>query len=229
MNNLFSAFDPASFFGMPLNWVSAILILLFLPTKFWLVNNQPLSFLKTVTSQIKNEFKASLNSNSVPGILLISIRFFIFVALNNFLGLMPYVFTASSHMSFTLVLALPLWIGHMVLARVKTPTNVLAHLVPLGTPNALIPFIVLVEIVRRVIRPLTLSVRLAANITAGHLLLALLGGQGYNLSSLLILGLLIGLILLATLETAVSLIQAYVFSVLSTLYFNEVNAPRINY
>lgn len=206
-----------------------MLVLVALPAKYWLLDNQPYKAIKVVCSQIKGEFQASLNPGSVPGILLISLAFFVVISLNNFLGLIPYVFTASSHMSFTLALALPLWVGHIVLAACNTPTNVLAHLVPLGTPNPLIPFIVLVEIVRRVIRPLTLSVRLAANITAGHLLLGLLGGQGYALGGLLVLRLLVGLVLLATLETAVRLIQAYVFRVLSTLYVNEVNSPQINY
>jgi F-type H+-transporting ATPase subunit a len=90
------------------------------------------------------------------------------------------------------------------------------------------PLIVLIELVRRIIRPLTLSVRLAANIVAGHLLLTLLRGQATTQPTLIVGGLLITLILLATLEAAVSLIQAYVFRVLSTLYFNEVNSPVLS-
>jgi len=92
----------------------------------------------------------------------------------------------------------------------------------------LIPFIIVIEMVRRVIRPLTLSVRLAANIIAGHLLLSLLAGPAYNINLLILSIIIIRLILLATLETAVSLIQAYVFRVLSTLYLNEVNSASIS-
>ena len=112
---------------------------------------------------------------------------------------------------------------------VKTPKLILAHLVPMGTPMALIPFMVVVEIIRRVIRPFTLAIRLAANIIAGHLLIALIGGQAPQSSHFILLGVLGGLVLLGLLECAVSLIQAYVFRVLSTLYINEVNSTEIAY
>lgn len=116
----------------------------------------------------------------------------------------------------------------MVVGIVKSPQNMLAHVVPLGTPGPLIPFIVVVEIIRSSIRPVTLSIRLAANITAGHLLLALLGGRG-SVSNLYLTSIVvIGLVLLSRLELAVRVIQSYVFRVLSTLYINEVNSPLIH-
>jgi len=98
----------------------------------------------------------------------------------------------------------------------------LAHLVPLGTPPVLIPFMVLIETVSNVIRPGTLAVRLAANMIAGHLLLVLLGNQGPSLSFSLLRILLVTQILLLTLESAVAIIQSYVFAVLATLYSREV-------
>jgi len=98
----------------------------------------------------------------------------------------------------------------------------LAHLVPLGTPPVLMPFMVLIETVSNVIRPGTLAVRLAANIIAGHLLLVLLGNQGPSISSSLLRILLVTQILLLTLESAVAVIQSYVFAVLATLYSREV-------
>ncbi|KYN20011.1 ATP synthase subunit a, partial [Trachymyrmex cornetzi] len=94
----------------------------------------------------------------------------------------------------------------------------LAHL----TPYILIPFIVIIESISLIIRPLTLAIRLTANIIAGHLLLTLLGSSGININNLSTLSILIFIqILLLTLEIAVSLIQAYVFSILSTLYRRE--------
>jgi F-type H+-transporting ATPase subunit a len=99
----------------------------------------------------------------------------------------------------------------------------LAHIVPLGTPGVLIPFIVLIETIRNVIRPGTLAVRLTANIIAGHLLLVLLGNQGPSSSSRIILILISTQILLLMLERAVALIQSYVFAVLTTLYSREVS------
>jgi F-type H+-transporting ATPase subunit a len=84
------------------------------------------------------------------------------------------------------------------------------------------PFIVCIETVRNIIRPLTLSIRLAANIIAGHLLLALLGNQGPGISIPLIPLLISTQILLLTLEAAVAFIQAYVFTILRVLYAREV-------
>jgi len=97
-----------------------------------------------------------------------------------------------------------------------------AHLVPQGTPSALIPFIVLIETIRNVIRPGTLAVRLAANMIAGHLLLTLLGSTGPSLSTSILSLLIIAQILLLILESAVAIIQSYVFAVLRTLYAREV-------
>ena len=108
------------------------------------------------------------------------------------------------------------------------PVSILAHLVPLGTPYPLIPFMVLIELVRGVIRPGTLAVRLAANIVAGHLLLTLIGSLAPSLSAPLLICLLGGLVALITLESAVALIQSYVFSVLITLYVEEVNSKKIS-
>jgi F-type H+-transporting ATPase subunit a len=98
-----------------------------------------------------------------------------------------------------------------------------AHLVPQGTPAVLIPFIVCIETIRNVIRPGTLAVRLAANIIAGHLLITLLGNTGPSLSLTILSFLIIGQIALLVLESAVAIIQSYVFAVLSTLYSSEVN------
>jgi len=97
-----------------------------------------------------------------------------------------------------------------------------AHLIPQGTPPILIPFIVLIETVRNVIRPGTLAVRLSANIIAGHLLITLLGNQTATSHSFILITLIGVQIILLTLESAVTLIQSYVFAVLRTLYSSEV-------
>merc|ERR1719228_3263247 len=106
--------------------------------------------------------------------------------------------------------------------------SLLAHLVPTGTPGVLIPIIVIIETVRSIIRPGTLSVRLGANIIAGHLLLTLLGSQGPNRSMIPLFILFIGLILLLILEVGVSCIQSYVFTILSSLYLNELSSTSFN-
>lgn len=104
----------------------------------------------------------------------------------------------------------------------------LAHLVPVGTPRFLIPIIVIIETIRNIIRPITLSIRLAANIVAGHLLLTLLGSQGPNLIIINLILLIVGIILLLLLEVAVACIQSYVFTILSSLYLNELIRNKFN-
>jgi len=97
----------------------------------------------------------------------------------------------------------------------------LTHLVPQGTPTALVSFIVLIEIVRNLIRPITLCVRLTANLIAGHLLLTLLRNSLISVRAIYSLILLITPITLTILEAAVACIQAYVFITLVTIYTTE--------
>lgn len=100
--------------------------------------------------------------------------------------------------------------------------DTIAHLTPIGTPSILIPFIVIIESIRIIIRPLTLAIRLTANIIAGHLLLTLLGNSGELIkSNLILIIIIIGQTILFMLELSVSIIQAYVFSVLIVLYRRE--------
>jgi len=126
------------------------------------------------------------------------------------------------------VLALPIWLGTILFSIIFQYNNLLAHLVPLGTPSFLIPIIVIIETVRNVIRPITLSIRLAANMVAGHLLLTLLGSQGPSSSSLVLVILLVSLVLLLILEVAVACIQSYVFTILRSLYLNELIRTSFN-
>lgn len=102
----------------------------------------------------------------------------------------------------------------------------LAHFVPLNTPGVLIPFIVIIELIRRIIRPFTLAIRLAANIIAGHLLLRLLSEKITTGRLIIFFRVLVGLLRLIILELGVRVIQAYVFRLLSTLYLNEVNTKK---
>jgi len=97
-------------------------------------------------------------------------------------------------------------------------------MVPQRTPGILMPFIVIIERISNIIRPGTLAVRLTANIIAGHLLMTLLGNQTAAASRFLLVSLIFIQILLLTLESAVALIQSYVFAVLSTLYSREITS-----
>jgi len=115
----------------------------------------------------------------------------------------------------------------MIISIIFQYNNLFSHLVPKGTPGFLMPIIVIIETVRNIIRPLTLSIRLAANIVAGHLLLTLLGSQIPNVRPISFLVLFFSLCLLLLLEVSVACIQSYVFIILNSLYLNEL--LRINF
>lgn len=222
ISNLFSIFDPSTSFSIPINWLAVFLGVILLPYLYWVNFNRFQIFTFSVINQLHNEFKTLVGPGRTFRHTLIFISVFIFIVFNNFIGLFPYIFTATSHLSLTLTLSLPLWVSFILYGWVNHTQHMLAHIVPLGTPPVLIPFIVLIETIRNLIRPGTLAVRLAANIIAGHLLLVLLGNQGPSLASPLLIILLITQILLLTLESAVAIIQSYVFAVLATLYSREV-------
>nr|ALO76198.1 ATP synthase F0 subunit 6 [Trox sp. TRO01] len=222
MMNLFSSFDPGTSMGMSLNWLSTFLGLMFIPSMFWLIPSRFNFIWIKIIMMLHNEFKILIGPKS-KGSTLIFISIFTMIMFNNFLGLFPYIFTSTSHMILTLSLAFPLWLSFMIYGWINNTIHMLAHLVPQGTPPVLMPFMVLIETISNIIRPGTLAIRLAANMIAGHLLLTLLGNTGPSLSYIMINILLMTQLLLLVLESAVSIIQSYVFAVLSTLYSSEVN------
>nr|YP_009328073.1 ATP synthase F0 subunit 6 [Euborellia arcanum]APD14847.1 ATP synthase F0 subunit 6 [Euborellia arcanum] len=223
MSNLFSVFDPVSgVFGVSLNWLSVFIGLMVLPLIYWFVPGRMNSLWGGVLVGLHKEFKVLLGPNSSVGSTLIFLSLFSYILFNNFYGLFPYIFTCSSHLVMTLALSLPLWLSFMLYGWINHAEHMFAHLVPQGTPGVLMPFMVCIETVSNLIRPGTLAVRLMANMVAGHLLMTLLGGTGSSLGVLMVNFLIIVQIALLVLESAVSIIQSYVFAVLSTLYSSEV-------
>jgi len=231
MSNLFSSFDPMvniAGFRVSLNWLSRIIPVLFLPQVYWIVRSQISKTIQNIIDYLYGELSAVFGLFALPGTVFIFLSFFFFIFFCNLIGLAPYIFTRPSHISFTLTLAIPIWIGRIVFSIKNQYNRLFAHLVPRGTPVALMPVIVIIETVSNVIRPGTLSIRLAANIVAGHLLLTLLGSQGPSRRGVVIFGLIVSLILLLCLELAVACIQAYVFTILSSLYLNELSTVSFN-
>nr|BAF80293.1 ATP synthase F0 subunit 6 [Culicoides wadai] len=222
--NLFSVFDPStSIFNLPLNWLSVFLGFFLIPRSFWLLPSPIHLLWLNIMTTLHKEFKILLGKNSLNGSTFLFINLFIFILYNNFLGLFPYIFTCSSHLIFTLIMSMPLWLSFMLFGWINNTKHMFCHLVPQGTPSVLMPFMVCIETISNLIRPGTLAVRLTANMIAGHLLMTLLGNTGANLPTILVSILVITQILLLTLESAVSVIQAYVFAVLTTLYASEIN------
>nr|BAH59392.1 ATP synthase F0 subunit 6 [Apaturina erminea] len=224
MNNLFSIFDPSTnLLNLSLNWISTIIGLMFIPYSFWLIPNRHFMLWKFISIKLHNEFKTLLGVNSFYGSTFIFISLFFFILFNNFLGLFPYIFTSTSHLNISLSLSLTLWLSFMIYGWINNTQHMFTHMIPQGTPTILMPFMVLIETISNIIRPGTLAVRLTANMIAGHLLLTLLSNTGNNMSYYMLIILIFSQILLLTLESAVAIIQAYVISILSTLYSSEIN------
>nr|YP_010417743.1 ATP synthase F0 subunit 6 [Precis antilope]YP_010417756.1 ATP synthase F0 subunit 6 [Precis ceryne]YP_010417769.1 ATP synthase F0 subunit 6 [Precis cuama]USF17902.1 ATP synthase F0 subunit 6 [Precis antilope]USF17915.1 ATP synthase F0 subunit 6 [Precis ceryne]USF17928.1 ATP synthase F0 subunit 6 [Precis cuama] len=224
MNNLFSIFDPSTnIFNLPLNWISTFIGLMFIPYSFWFIPNRHFLLWNFISNKLHNEFKTLLGSNSFKGSTFIFISLFFFVLFNNFLGLFPYIFTSTSHLNISLSISLTLWLSFMIYGWINNTQHMFIHMIPQGTPTILMPFMVLIETISNIIRPGTLAVRLTANMIAGHLLLTLLSNTGNNMSNYFLIILIFVQILLLILESAVAVIQAYVITILSTLYSSEVN------
>lgn len=225
INNLFSIFDPSTnLFILPLNWLRTIIGLIFIPFSYWFIPNRYYIFWNFTLKILHKEFKTLLRSNKYNGSTFIFISIFSFILFNNFLGLFPYIFTRTRHLTLSLSISLPLWFRFILFGWINNYQHIFAHIIPQGTPPILIPFIVLIETIRNIIRPGTLAVRLTANIIAGHLLITLLRRTGHKFSSIFILILIFTQILLLILEFAVAIIQSYVIAILRTLYSSEVTS-----
>nr|YP_010564361.1 ATP synthase F0 subunit 6 [Laelia coenosa]UYX62384.1 ATP synthase F0 subunit 6 [Laelia coenosa] len=224
MSNLFSIFDPSTnLFNLSLNWLSTFLGILFIPYSFWLIPNRHFMFWNFILIKLHNEFKTLLKNNYFQGSTFIFISMFSFILFNNFLGLFPYIFTSTSHLTLSLSISLPLWLSFMIYGWINNTNHMFIHMIPQGTPSILMPFMVLIETISNIIRPGTLAVRLTANMIAGHLLMTLLSNTGPNMNYYLISLMILFQILLLILESAVAIIQSYVIAILSTLYSSEVN------
>nr|QXT60001.1 ATP synthase membrane subunit 6 [Pterocallis sp. 2 YL-2021a] len=214
--NLFNIFDPSTtIFNLELNWMSTISIIILMPNFIWIMPNR-INWLIIKMMKILNYEMMLLYKNKKiksPSFMFISL--FMFILMNNFLSLFPYIFSSSSHMIFSLTLALPFWLFFIIMSMIKNTKNMIAHLIPLNTPIYLAPLMTIIETMSMIIRPFSLSIRLTANMIAGHLLMTLL-----NSNSMMIIILLIQMFMMMF-ELCVAIIQSYVFSILSSLYSSE--------
>ncbi|BAV58164.1 ATP synthase F0 subunit 6 (mitochondrion) [Ramazzottius varieornatus] len=217
MTSLFSSFDPMSgFFSM--NYLSFLTLLMSpICMDFMFLQKSRNKFINLdMYASIESELKSTISNSFKKGKTNILMGVFFSLLLMNLAGLVPYVFTSTAHMTVTLSMTLPFWLGFISFSLINNTNHFFSHLVPLSTPLPLSQFMVIIESVSQLIRPITLSVRLAANMTAGHILMGLASSNVtmLNLSSSI-------LIMLIILETAVAFIQSYVFTILISMYMNE--------
>nr|APF47476.1 ATP synthase FO subunit 6 [Snellenius radicalis] len=221
MLNLFSIFDSSTKI-LSLNWMSSLIGLFIMPQIYWIFYSRLLIFFNKMMILLWNEFKLILVYKFNLNNLIYMLVMFMFFLMNNFLGLFPYLFTSSSHLIFSLWISFSLWMSFMLFGWMKNSMFMFIHLVPMGTPFVLMFFMVLIELMSNIIRPMTLCIRLVANMVSGHLLLTLLGNFISNFLSVYFFVLIIQMLLLF-LEMVVSIIQSYVFSILLILYLKETN------
>lgn len=227
ISDIFSSFDPSSYNilipSITIIFIVNIIYIFIIDRTIWAneANRSMLSLtiLKAIVPEVERTYIFNINplNHTMHQI------FFLVVVLN-LIGLFPYTFRVTRHLLFTLRIGLPIWILLIISRAIKSIKATIAHLLPEGAPDWLNPFLVLIESSRIIVRPITLSFRLAANIRAGHIVLALIGiyaaASWFNRLTvfIILLTLIIGYLLF---EVAICLIQGYIFFLLLTLYAND--------
>ena len=145
---------------------------------------------------------------------------FMFILFSNLLGLVPYSFTVTSHIIVTFALAAIVFVGVTIVGIVKHGFHFLRLFVPEGVPVLLLLLLVPIELLSYFIRPFTLSIRLFANMLAGHTMLAIFGGFAASIWLVAVFPLAINVALVG-LELLVAVLQAYVFAILTCLYLRD--------
>lgn len=145
---------------------------------------------------------------------------FLFILFGNMLGLMPYSFTFTSHIIVTFALAAVVFVGVTIVGFAKHGLRFLTFFVPPGAPIAMWPLLIPIEVISYLSRPISLSVRLFANILAGHTLLKVIAGFVAVLGVAGVLPLAV-VVALTGLEMLIGFLQAYVFAILTCLYLND--------
>nr|QWS05449.1 ATP synthase F0 subunit 6 [Cromna sinensis] len=215
MTSLFSSFDPSSKMTQ-LNWIMMISPMMIMPMNFWLKKSRSNMLKKLIEKKISMEM---WNNTKHKEMLMMTMSVFFIIMIINLMGLFPYTFTPTSHPSISMSMAVPMWLMLMIYGWMNFTKKMFIHLLPTGTPSAIMPMMIIIETTGNIIRPLSLSIRLTANMIAGHLLMTLLGNINEMNQVMFILPI---QMMLMTFETAISTIQAYVFATLLSLYSSEI-------
>lgn len=225
--DIFSSFDPATLYIFSLSstlfWITSMLVFSSIFSSIWPMAPSSVSPLYSSIELINTQSQRSFIL-FIKGARHLLAALFILIIFLNIIGLCPYVFRSTGHLLLTLAFGLPLWLGIIIRGVAWNTKEFIAHFLPSGAPDWLNPFLVLIETVRISVRFITLSFRLGANITAGHIVLGLIGvyctaAVFTSLPSLIIIILTQSFFTLF--EIGVALIQAYIFCLLLTLYSDD--------
>nr|FAA04169.1 TPA: ATPase F0 subunit 6 [Bdellodrilus illuminatus] len=225
MPDIFSSFDYYEH-NHPFMFFSFIAIIL-LPSFEHLMSFSTYNTLdKTLYEKMKMYFLNSPNfkNKNIYFYNQLIMYIFILIIYMNITGLFPYMFSWTSHMMFTWSLAFPCWISLVLSSMMFKPKQFMAHLLPDGAPLWLNPALVIFESISILVRPLTLAFRLAANMSAGHIVLILMTSFLVPLlfnCSMTTITLLMTLTFFTMFEMAICMIQAFIFFLLLSLYIND--------
>jgi F-type H+-transporting ATPase subunit a len=145
---------------------------------------------------------------------------FVFILVCNFLGLVPYSFTVTSHIVVTFAMAIFVFLGVTLIGFIRHGFHFFSLFLPQGVPLLIAPFIIPIELFAYLVRPVSLSVRLAANMTAGHVAMKVVAGFIIMFPMISIFPFAL-LTLLVGFEIFVAVLQAYIFTILSCVYLND--------
>nr|YP_005351127.1 ATP synthase F0 subunit 6 [Emplectonema gracile]AEC12108.1 ATP synthase F0 subunit 6 [Emplectonema gracile] len=225
LSDIFSSFDEqnGNLVGVYFVWFFCLFFFCLISV-FWVGGTRLSNAFSILINYLWEQSSRSIGG-SIRGFSFFVVIFFFFLVFCNFLGLVPYVFSSTSHLVITFSLAVPIWLSLLLSSLFWNPIGFFSHFLPSGAPSGLNPFLVLVETVSVCVRPITLSVRLAANMGAGHIVTGLLGT--YLVGAVLNMNLVSGLFLFSVesfyflFEFGICLVQGYIFCLLLVLYSDE--------
>nr|UYX79082.1 ATP synthase subunit 6 [Distorsio anus] len=225
--DIFSSFDDNNQVFMSLYilmWIFSLVSIVLFSSLYWVMTPRWMSLIMTFKDTVSSQIFRSYGLN-MGGFMNVITALFLFLIFMNLSGLIPYVFSPTSHLAVSLSLGMPLWLSLIISGVFFNTSSVVASLLPMGAPAPLNPFLVIIETVSILVRPITLSVRLTANMSAGHIVLTLIGNYlttSFFVSSIFSMFILLMIQIFYTIfEFGISLIQAYIFCLLITLYSDE--------
>jgi F-type H+-transporting ATPase subunit a len=222
---------PFKIFGFDASFTNSALFMLIgacLITLFTLYAMRPRALVPSrlqSVAEISYEFVANMVRDNVgtDGMKYFPFVFtlFMFILFCNLIGLVPYSFTVTSHIIVTFLMAAVVFIGVTIIGFVRHGRHFLSLFVPAGVPIFLLPLIVIIEVLSYLTRPISLSVRLFANMMAGHTMLKVFAGFVVGLGIFLGWLPLAFIVALTALELVIAILQAYVFAILTCIYLND--------
>jgi len=218
--DIFSNFDPIWFDLCYKNFIFIVLIPIIFMRPFWLKQRKIILSLLPLISYIYYQLIRT-KTKFLKTSPLIKCVIFILIIYINILGIVPYIFRTTRHILFTASIGFPVWILLIARTILYSTKNSIAHLLPDSSPMWLRPFLVLIESSRILVRPITLRFRLAANITAGHVIINLIISFSITHKIKPFITMCLASRIYIIFELLICFIQAYIFCLLLSLYSND--------